>query len=243
MALVINDRVKVTSTTTGTGAMALGSAVTGFETFGAGIGNSNTTYYAIFNTGTTEWEVGYGTLDGSSANLTRTTVLSSSNSDSAVSFTSGTKDVFCTMPASKTVYLDNSGNPVGAASAGFALAMAVALQEINMAQDFRNDLASATGTGAATLITAGDYDAVIGIRCCNIVATTILVDVYITNSATNYYIAKDVSIPPNSAIELIQGGAKIVLKSGDVLYAVSDTASSLDTVTSYIDTISSQEEL
>jgi len=48
MALVINDRVKVTSTTTGTGAMALGSAVTGFETFAAGIGNSNTTYYAIF---------------------------------------------------------------------------------------------------------------------------------------------------------------------------------------------------
>ena len=127
MALVINDRVKETSTTTGTGAMALGGAVTGFETFAAGIGNSNTTYYAIFNTGTTEWEVGYGTLDGSSANLTRTTVLSSSNSDSAVDFASGTKDVFCTMPASKTVYLDNSGDPVGAASAGFALAMAVAL--------------------------------------------------------------------------------------------------------------------
>ena len=127
MALVINDRVKETSTTTGTGAMALGGAVTGFETFAAGIGNSNTTYYAIFNQGTTEWEVGYGTLDGSSANLTRTTPISSSNSDAAVSFTSGTKDVFCTMPASKTVYLDNSGNPVGAASAGFALAMAVAL--------------------------------------------------------------------------------------------------------------------
>ena len=127
MALVINDRVKVTSTTTGTGAMALGSAVTGFETFAAGIGNSNTTYYAIFNTGTTEWEVGLGTLDGSSSNLTRPTVISSSNSDSAVDFASGTKDVFCTMPASKTVYLDATGNPIGAASAGFALAMAVAL--------------------------------------------------------------------------------------------------------------------
>ena len=127
MALVINDRVKETSTTTGTGAVALGGAVTGFETFAAGIGNSNTTYYAIFNTGTTQWEVGYGTLDGTSANLTRTTVISSSNSDSAVDFASGTKDVFCTMPASKTVYLDNSGDPVGAASAGFALAMAVAL--------------------------------------------------------------------------------------------------------------------
>ena len=127
MALVINDRVKETSTTTGVGAMALGGAVTGFETFAAGIGNSNTTYYAIFNTGTTEWEVGLGTLDGSSANLTRTTVISSSNSDSAVDFSAGTKDVFCTLPASKSVYLDATGTPVGAASAGFALAMAVAL--------------------------------------------------------------------------------------------------------------------
>ena len=127
MALVLNDRVKETSTTTGTGAIALGGAATGFETFAAGIGNSNTTYYAIYNQGTTQWEVGLGTLDGTSANLTRTTPISSSNSDAAVNFTSGTKDVFCTLPASKSVYLDASGNPVGAASAGFALAMAVAL--------------------------------------------------------------------------------------------------------------------
>ena len=127
MALVINDRVKVTSTTTGTGAFALGAAVTGFETFAQGIGNNNTTYYCIFNQGTTEFEVGLGTLDGTSANLTRTTVISSSNSDAAVNFTSGTKDVFCTLPASKSVYLDATGTPVGAASAGFALAMAVAL--------------------------------------------------------------------------------------------------------------------
>ena len=127
MALVINDRVKETSTTTGVGAMALGGAATGFETFAAGVGNSNTTYYAIWNQGTSEWEVGLGTLDGTSANLTRTTPISSSNSDAAVNFTSGTKDVFCTLPASKSVYLDASGNPVGAASAGFALAMAVAL--------------------------------------------------------------------------------------------------------------------
>ena len=127
MALVINDRVKVTSTTTGTGAMALGAAATGFETFAQGIGNNNTTYYCIFNQGTSEFEVGLGTLDGSSANLTRTTVISSSNGDAAVNFTSGTKDVFCTLPASKSVYLDATGNPVGAASNGFALAMAVAL--------------------------------------------------------------------------------------------------------------------
>ena len=108
-----------------------------------------------------------------------------------------------------------------------------------MAQDFRNVLKSATGTVVVPVLVAGDYDAVIGIRCCNIVATTITVDVYITNSATNYYLAKGVNIPPNSAIELIQGGAKIVLASTDTLEAVSDTASSLDVVCSYIDTISS----
>ena len=126
MALVINDRVKVTSTTTGTGAFALGAAATGFEDFTA-IGNNNTTYYTIFNQGTTEWEVGLGTLDATSANLTRTTILTSSNSDSVVTFTGGTKDVFCTLPASKAVYLDADGVPVGAAGAGFAVAMAIAL--------------------------------------------------------------------------------------------------------------------
>ena len=107
-----------------------------------------------------------------------------------------------------------------------------------MAQNFRNNLQSAVGTGAVTLVTGADYDAVIGIRLCNILTSTIEVDVYIVNSG-NKYLAKGVVIPPNSAIELIQGGAKIVLKSGDDLYAVSDTASSVDIVTSYIDTISS----
>ena len=127
MALVINDRVKQSSTSTGTGAFALNGAVTGFESFATGIGNNNTTYYAIFNQGTNEWEVGLGTLDATSANLTRTTVISSSNSDAAVNFTGGTKDVFCTLPASKAVYLDSTGAPVGAASNGFAVAMAIAL--------------------------------------------------------------------------------------------------------------------
>ena len=126
MALVINDRVKVTSTTTGTGAIALGSAVTGFETFAQGIGNSNETYYCIFNQGTSEFEVGLGTLS-STTNLQRTTIISSSNSDAVVNFSAGTKDVFCTIQASKSVFLDATGTPVGAASAGFALAMAVAL--------------------------------------------------------------------------------------------------------------------
>jgi hypothetical protein len=110
MALVINDRVKETTTTTGTGAVSLGGATTGFETFAAGIGNSNTTYYVIAHQTAAEFEVGLGTLDGDSSDLTRTTVISSSNSDSAVSFSAGTKDVFCTMPASKLVFEDASSD-------------------------------------------------------------------------------------------------------------------------------------
>ena len=106
MALVINDRVKETTTTTGTGAISLGGAVTGFETFAAGIGNSNTVYYCIAHQTAAEFEVGLGTLDGDSSDLTRTTVISSSNSDSAVDFSAGTKDVFCTIPASKLIFED-----------------------------------------------------------------------------------------------------------------------------------------
>jgi len=112
MALVVNDRVKETSTTTGTGTFDLAGAATGFQTFVAGIGDTNTTYYAIFNQGTTEWEVGLGTVtDAATDTLARTTVLESSNSDAAVDFAAGTKDVFCTLPASKAVYLDANGNP------------------------------------------------------------------------------------------------------------------------------------
>jgi hypothetical protein len=109
MALVLNDRVKETTTTTGTGTLTLAGAVTGFETFGAGIGNSNTTYYAIVLPGTSEFEVGLGTLSSDSSTLARTPI-SSSNSDNAVNFSSGTKTIFCTIPASKSVFLDASGN-------------------------------------------------------------------------------------------------------------------------------------
>ena len=110
MALVVNDRVKETSTTTGTGTLTLAGAVTGFETFSSAIGNANTTYYAIVNTTNGEFEVGLGTVGAGT--LARTTIISSSNSDSAVDFAAGTKNVFVTLPASKSVILDSSGNIV-----------------------------------------------------------------------------------------------------------------------------------
>ena len=110
MALVLNDRVKETTTTTGTGTLTLAGAVTGFETFAAGVGNSNTTYYAVTLPGTSEFQVGLGTLSSDSSTIARTTIISSSNSDSAVNFSAGTKTIFCTIPASKSVFLDASGN-------------------------------------------------------------------------------------------------------------------------------------
>ena len=111
MALVLNDRVKETSTTTGTGTLNLSGAVSGFETFVAGVADGNTTYYAIVNRDEAEWETGLGTItDSSTDTLARTTVIASSNSDSAVTFSAGTKDVFTTLPASKAVYEDASSD-------------------------------------------------------------------------------------------------------------------------------------
>ena len=129
MALVINDRVKETSTTSCTGDITLAGVPSGQGnvTFNSGIGVGNTTYYCIFGQGSSNFEIGLGTLSGSTT-LERTTVINnSSGNTSKISFTGGTLDVFGTMPAAKTVYLDASGTPVGAASNGFALAMAVAL--------------------------------------------------------------------------------------------------------------------
>ena len=85
MALVLADRVRETTTTTGTGAVTLGGAYTGFQTFSAGIGNANSTYYTIANVLTGEWEVGIGTYTSSGNTLSRDTVLASSNSGSLVS--------------------------------------------------------------------------------------------------------------------------------------------------------------
>ena len=107
-----------------------------------------------------------------------------------------------------------------------------------MAQDFRNVVARAQGQTAAAILTGGNYDAVIGIRCTNILTTTIKVDIYMVRSSANYFIAKNTPIPPGGSIELIQGGAKIVMASGDVLWNDCDTASCLDMWVSYIDTIS-----
>ena len=111
MALILADRVKETSTTTGNGVFTLAGATTGFQSF-AIVGNGNTTFYCIAGQGTSEWEVGIGTYASAGTTLTRTTVLSNSSATqpSALSFAAGTKDVFVTYPSEKSVNLDASGN-------------------------------------------------------------------------------------------------------------------------------------
>ena len=103
MAFALNDRVKETSTTTGTGTFDLAGAEIGFESFVSGVGDGNQTYYAISNDGTAQFEVGIGTVtDAATDTLSRDTIISSSNSDALVDFSAGTKTVFCTLPASRT---------------------------------------------------------------------------------------------------------------------------------------------
>lgn len=123
MALGIFDRVRETTTVTGTGTATLLGAVIGFQSF-AVVGNANTTYYCIAGQGTAEWEVGLGTYTASGTTLARTTVISSSNANAAVTFSAGTKDVFVTYPGTKGVYLDTTSTanaPQIAASNGLVL--------------------------------------------------------------------------------------------------------------------------
>jgi hypothetical protein len=132
MPLVINDRVLETSTSSGTSAMTLLGAVQDYQTFATGIGGNNTTYYTIANPNTNEWETGLGTLNGGGTVLTRTTVYRSSNSNTAVTFSAGTKLVFCDYIAARAVYLSPTGVlQIGDAGASFPNALALFYSNVN----------------------------------------------------------------------------------------------------------------
>ena len=109
MAFVLADRVKETASAPGTGTVTLLGAATGYQSFSAGIGASNTTYYTIADQSGSNWEVGYGTVGAGGTTLARTTVLASSNSGSLVNFSSGTQDVWCDYPAKKADIQDSLG--------------------------------------------------------------------------------------------------------------------------------------
>jgi len=108
-----------------------------------------------------------------------------------------------------------------------------------MAQDFERHINRNTGTSPVTVFTSDSDDTVVGIRCANVHASsTINVDAYIVNGGNNYYLIKSAPIPVGSSLELIDSGSKIIMQNGDALTIKSDTASSLDTVVSRIDAIS-----
>jgi len=108
MALIVKDRIKVSTTTTGTGTITLGTVADGFQSFNA-IGDGNTTYYAVVSGN--DWEVGLGTYTASGTTLSRDTILESSNGGSAITL-AGTSDVFCTYPAEKAVIQDSTNTGI-----------------------------------------------------------------------------------------------------------------------------------
>ena len=107
-----------------------------------------------------------------------------------------------------------------------------------MAQNFRRYTKNDVGTSAQTLFTADSYDTVVGISVANITASSVVASVYINDGSNDIYLVKDAPIPSGSALQVLDGGAKFVVQSGDALKVVSDTASSLDVWVSAVDAIS-----
>ena len=152
MALIVADRVQETSTTTGTGDFTLGGAVTGFQTFSSVLATADTTYYTIADQGGANWEVGLGTFTSPST-LARATILSSSNAGSAVNFTAGTKNVFITYPANRSV-LSNSSGVVPVAAGGTA-ASTLTLNNVLLGNGTSAVQFVAPGTGGNVLTSNG----------------------------------------------------------------------------------------
>lgn len=144
MALVLKDRVQVTSTTTGTGTFTLGSAVVGFQDFSV-IGDGNTTYYVI--TDNVDWEVGLGTYTASGTTLSRDSILESSNSGNAVDWGAGIKNVFVTYPAERSVFTEG-----GVLASGFPTFF-VTPSSANLAATVTDE----TGTGSLVFSTSPTF--------------------------------------------------------------------------------------
>lgn len=160
MSLVLNDRVQETANAPGTGAVSLLGAVTGFQTFSAGVGNGNTCYYCIADQGGSNWEVGVGTYSSSGNTLARTTPLSGS-STTPVNFSSGTQTVFVTYPAEKVVIQSENGNVgIGTSSPGQPLTVAGVIETTSGGVKFpdgttQTTAASAIYTRVSFVATAG----------------------------------------------------------------------------------------
>ena len=107
-----------------------------------------------------------------------------------------------------------------------------------MAQNFRRYTSNDVGTGAATIFTADSFDTVVGISLANITTSTVEASVYINDGSNDIYLVKDAPIAAGGSLQVLDGGAKFVVHSGDALKVISDTASSLDVWASAVDAIS-----
>jgi len=179
MAFILADRVKESCSSPGTGTVTLLGAATGYQSFSAGIGANNTTYYVIADQGGANWEVGLGTIGAGGTTLARTTVLSSSNSGSLVNFASGTQDVFCDYTAKTALYVTNTGSQISLqAQATDSTATGGNARGAN-AVDWQTNRSAATqvASGSYTFIGGGTNNTAIGVNS-NVVGGA--------NNAVNY---------------------------------------------------------
>jgi hypothetical protein len=204
MAFVLADRVKDTTTTTGTGTVTLsGTAPIGYVSFGTAIGNGNNTYYTI--TAGSEWEVGIGTYTAAGVTLSRDTVLSSSNAGSLVNFSAGTKDVFVTYPAGRSVFLNTDGS----ITIGNSLLV----------------LSSAGAVTSPNLADAGGYKGIPqNAQSGNITlaATDGGKHIYSTNSG-----AQTITIPTNASVSLPVGFSVTVVNNGTTAITFTTTSTTV----------------
>ena len=183
MATVVDDRVQETTTTTGTGTFTLAGAKTGFQSF-ANIGDGNDTYYCC--TDGTDYEVGIGTYTASGTTLTRTTILDSTNGGSAVNWSAGSRDIFCTMPAGKVVFEDSSNN---VAVAGLVDGRDLATDGTKLDGIEANaDVTDATNVAAAGALMATSSSSVeLGSLGIGTAASGTTGEIRATNNVTAYY--------------------------------------------------------
>lgn len=225
MPLVLKDRVKETTTTTGTGTITLAGAVSGYQSFSV-IGNANTTYYTIVDASTGAWEVGLGTYTSAGTTLSRDTVLESSNSGSLVNFGAGTKDVFVTYPAERAVvsgttdYLSlpapsTSGNVL--TSNGSAWTSAAAPSSSTLTIDNKTATYTVVAADAGKVINVTSGSPTINLDPAATLGRGFNVTIW-NNSAS----ATDTTTIDPSGAETVDGVFQLYLKRGEGTQIVSD---------------------
>ena len=218
MPLILANRVKESCTSPGTGTVTLLGAATGYQTFSAGIGASNTTYYVIADQSGANWEVGLGTIGSGGTTLVRTTVLSSSNSNSLVNFASGTQDVFCDYPAEKAAYqsgafqgtIDNTVIGGTTPAAGKFTSLEATGTVTANGTLLTGNLGTVTSvTGTAPVVSSGGTTPAISMAAAN--TTT---NGYLTSTDWNTFNGKQATLVSGTNIKTVAGVS--LLGSGDI---------------------------